>query len=325
LAIAEPLTLNGAGILNGGVLTNNSVTPVTYSGTIALNSASTIGTLGNITSTGIISGANVLTKVGAGTLKLSGSNTFSGGLIISTGVVELGSADRLVNTLPVSLNGGTLSTGSSTGYGDVAGTLTLSNNSTLELGSGSHTLTFSASNGVSWDGSSMLTIKYWAGLDNGTSGTDGKVFVGSDVNGLTPAQVAQIQFFYGGSNIPAIMLPTGEVVPFKTPTILTGTISGSSFCAGETVSVPFTKAGTYTSGNIFTAQLSNSGGLFSSPVAIGTLSSTASGSITATIPINTASGSGYRIRVVSSTPNVTGTDNGSDLKINALPVIGIFY
>ena len=104
-------------------------------------------------------------------------------------------------------------------------------------------------------------------------------------------------------------------------TITTGTVSGSPFCAGATVSVPFTIATTFNTGNVFTAQLSNSSGSFSSPVFLGTLTSTTSGTISGTIPANTATGTGYRIRVVSSDPAITGTDNLSNLTINAVTII----
>ena len=102
-------------------------------------------------------------------------------------------------------------------------------------------------------------------------------------------------------------------------TITTGTIVGSPLCAGSTVSVPFTITGTYTSGNIFTAQLSSSSGSFATPVSIGTLTSTAAGTISTTIPAGTLAGNGYRIRVISSTPSVIGANNGSDLTINTIP------
>jgi len=106
--------------------------------------------------------------------------------------------------------------------------------------------------------------------------------------------------------------------------IITGTIYGSPFCAGSTVSVPYTISGTYNAGNIFTAQLSNASGSFVAPVPIGSIASTTSGTISATIPAGTASGTLYRIRVVSSNPVVT-TDNGSNLTINALvtPLVSI--
>lgn len=104
-------------------------------------------------------------------------------------------------------------------------------------------------------------------------------------------------------------------------TITTDTgITGSPFCVsastGASVSVPFTSVGTFNAGNVYTAQLSNASGSFASPVSIGTVTSTAnSGTIAATIPAGTAAGTGYRIRVVSSNPVVTGTDNTVNLTV----------
>lgn len=109
--------------------------------------------------------------------------------------------------------------------------------------------------------------------------------------------------------------------PASTNTITTDTaITGSPFCVsastGASVSVPFTSVGTFNAGNVYTAQLSSASGSFASPVSIGTVASTAnSGTITATIPAGTAAGTGYRIRVVSNNPVVTGTDNTVNLTV----------
>lgn len=81
------------------------------------------------------------------------------------------------------------------------------------------------------------------------------------------------------------------------------------------LSISFTKTGTFNSGNVFTAQLSNSSGSFASASNIGTLAGTSSGVINATIPSNTLAGSGYRIRIVASNPAITSSDNGIDLII----------
>jgi hypothetical protein len=100
-------------------------------------------------------------------------------------------------------------------------------------------------------------------------------------------------------------------------TLTTGSVTGSPFCACAAVNVPFTSTGTLTAGNIYTAQLSNSVGSFAAPVTIGTLASTAnSGTISCIIPCNTASGTLYRIRVMSSTPSVTGSNNPLDIVVN---------
>lgn len=101
-------------------------------------------------------------------------------------------------------------------------------------------------------------------------------------------------------------------------TITTSAVSGSPFCAGAAVNVPYTITGSFTGGNVFTAQLSDAAGSFASPTAIGTLAATTAGTISATIPLTQAAGTLYRIRVVSSTPVITGTDNGANLTVTAL-------
>lgn len=98
--------------------------------------------------------------------------------------------------------------------------------------------------------------------------------------------------------------------------ISTNPLNESQYCAGTTMNVSFTVLGTFNAGNIFTAELSDATGTFSTPINIGTLSSTTSGIINGTIPFNTNGGSGYRIKVVSNDPVVTGSDNGSDIIIN---------
>lgn len=94
-------------------------------------------------------------------------------------------------------------------------------------------------------------------------------------------------------------------------------ISPTSYCPGDAISIPFEAFGTYT-GNTFTAQLSNASGSFASPVSIGTLAlsgTNVSGTISATIPVGTAAGTQYHVRVISSTP-VSGTlQNGQELTV----------
>jgi hypothetical protein len=117
------------------------------------------------------------------------------------------------------------------------------------------------------------------------------------------------------------IIVNGSVNACSSNTITTSSIAGSPFSvtcsAGAPLNVDFTSVGTFTAGNVYTAQLSDAAGSFASPVAIGTLTSSAnSGTIASTIPAGTLTGAGYRIRVVSSTPFYSGTDNGSDLTIN---------
>ena len=96
----------------------------------------------------------------------------------------------------------------------------------------------------------------------------------------------------------------------------TSSISGP-FCDNSTVSINFTiNALTFNSGNVFTAQLSDANGNFSSPVSLGSVTSTSAATISGTIPSNTMPGGNYRIRVVSSNPVQTGADNGTNITIN---------
>ncbi len=110
------------------------------------------------------------------------------------------------------------------------------------------------------------------------------------------------------------------------PVLTTGTISPGTYTVdasnGAAISIPFTLTGTMNAGNIVTAQLSNSSGSFSTPVVLGTLATTTSGTISGTIPAGTLTGSGYRVRVVSSNYAITAADNGSDISINNITSTG---
>ena len=105
----------------------------------------------------------------------------------------------------------------------------------------------------------------------------------------------------------------------KAQTITTSPILITEYCGGVNIVVNYTIIGTFGGSNVFTAQLSDEFGSFSSSVPIGQLTSVTNGTILATIPESTVLGLGYRIRVVGSSPSITGTNNGTDLKINPKP------
>lgn len=110
------------------------------------------------------------------------------------------------------------------------------------------------------------------------------------------------------------------LVKFGPENQITGpTISSNTFCQNQELTLSYTVTGIYTSPNTFTAQLSDKNGSFTSPTIIGTKSSTSSGSISCTIPSTIEAGSAYRIRIVSSNPAVTGSDNGTNITIHPTP------
>jgi len=221
LGISGVITLSGSGKLNASgsgttinyngtgqsVIIPNGTTPGYYnltldgSGSVTMP-GSTLSILGNLT----VSGSASVTPTA--TVTVSGSTTVSG-----TANLILGASNLLSNSGAIVLDGGTFTTGATTGYSETVGTLDLTNNSAINLGTGSHTLTFAASNGVSWTSGQILTISGWIGTYNGTSGTAGKIFVGSSNTGLTTMQLAQTRFYDGTHYYSAIILSTGEVVP----------------------------------------------------------------------------------------------------------------
>lgn len=88
-------------------------------------------------------------------------------------------------------------------------------------------------------------------------------------------------------------------VVFKHPFIDTMLCAGGKFNLDYIVNSP-----SFTSTNVFKVELSNSAGVFSGlPVVIGSVTSKTTGVIPCTIPANTASGTNYRIRIVSSSPS----------------------
>lgn len=109
--------------------------------------------------------------------------------------------------------------------------------------------------------------------------------------------------------------------------LATGAITTTTYCSNNSaaISVPFTVTGTVNAGNVYTAQLSNSAGSFAAPTAIGTLSSTSTGtlSIAATIPSGLPLGNGYRIRVDASNPATVGTDNGTNMTVAGPPTVTV--
>ncbi len=128
-------------------------------------------------------------------------------------------------------------------------------------------------------------------------------------NGLAAGSRLSLLDCYVGCNI----VPPTNVITCSIPNL--------SFCAGDTSTINYIATGPYIAGNTFTAQLSNGAGSFASPVNIGSVSSTTSGSIPVTFPIGSLTGAAYRVRVVSNNPVVTGSNNGTNITIHALPSV----
>ena len=173
------LTLNGT---LPSIIQDSANAQSISGGTIALGASSVIDVTGAgaLSISSVISGANALTKVGTGTLNLSGANTFSGGLSVSTGTVGVSTSNAALGTGAVTVSSGatlqvndgrTLTnaltingTGAINGAIDskpgtgatatLSGALTLGSNSTISSDSGTLALT----GGVSGSGKNLTVV-----------------------------------------------------------------------------------------------------------------------------------------------------------------------
>ncbi len=98
------------------------------------------------------------------------------------------------------------------------------------------------------------------------------------------------------------------VVGVESNTITTGVLASSVQRVGISFAVPYTKTGTYERYvNEFQVELSDASGSFSNAVIIGAYATR--NPIYARIPANIPSGNGYKVRVVSTSPKVIGTES----------------
>jgi len=238
VGVAETLPNNTAvTIASGATLNTNglgeTVGSIAGAGSITLGSpgsgaALTVGGSGaSTTFSGVISGgANAdVVKTGAGTLTLSGANTFTGDLQVNQGTVALGANNTLSNSSTLVLNGGTFATYSAgVGYSDTIGNLTLQSSSAIDYGSLAGALTFT--NGSRTAGT--LTILGWAGDVSG-GGASQLLFTNfpTGYNGTNP-NLNDITF--DGYGAGAIRLASGEIVP-ATGTVYTWNSAGATWAS----------------------------------------------------------------------------------------------
>jgi autotransporter-associated beta strand protein len=221
LGTAEPLTLRGTGVGSGGALTNSSATAATYKGPltmeaavsmvasggdIVLSSATkiagsavqlTVGGAKNTTIQGNYgpNAASTLTKVGAGTLMLTGVNTYAGATSVNEGTLSVGAAGTINETSGISIGAGVFNYNSATaltkgvsfsgtggtfsGSGTITPFVTVTADNTLAPGNSAGIMTFSG--GLVCAALSHLQWELTDNLDTG----HGSVFDGVNVTGGT--------------------------------------------------------------------------------------------------------------------------------------------
>jgi len=233
---ADQITFSGGATLlaTGGINFSSNRGITLGTGEVVFNSNGNTITVANV-----MTGSGAVNKTGTGTLRYdvnSGTHAYTGTTTLTTGTLQLERDNDIPDVSNVILAGGTLQTGRSSdgsGRNETAGTLQLTSNSTIALGTGNHSLNFSNSSGVGWTAGQTLTITGWTGTI-GVSGTAGKVFVGTAATHLTSSQKSQITF--DGFAPGVTQLSTGEIVPTALPiSTLSDIIRSSSFTEPENI------------------------------------------------------------------------------------------
>jgi hypothetical protein len=178
--------------------------------------------------TGVISGASANSDfvVDGGTTVFSNSMTYNGPTIITNGgTLVLGANNAVPTSSGLVLGGGTFIVGNSaTRYSQQLGTLTLTENSTIDLGSYSAgsvlQLIFADSSAITWTSGRTLTITNWQGVAQQSSSVAEIIF---GTGGLTSTQLGQI--YFANQNINGGQLIGGELVPVPEPRVYAAAVA----------------------------------------------------------------------------------------------------
>ncbi len=136
------------------------------------------------------------------------------------------------------------------------------------------------------------------------------------------ANFTGIGFNVDNTSASQIWLLKLQMNPADTFAISTQSLSQTLLCPNNNataLSMSFSTRGTFNAGNIFIAQLSDAFSNFSNPVSIGSLNATSSGTIVCSIPAGLPQGNYYAVRIVSSSPSVTGISTGKFFAIQCSP------
>jgi fibronectin-binding autotransporter adhesin len=310
-----PLTKTGAGTLT---LTGSNTfigTTTISAGTLQIGAGGTSGALpaGNVinnatlnynrsdavTVANVIDGTGSLVQSGAGTLTLTGANTYTGSTTLSAGTLALGAANRLADTTALSVNSGATfnlagfseTVGSLAGAGNVtlgAGTLTAGGNNTSTTFSG----VLSGTGGFTKSGTGTLTLTGANTYTGPTTISAGTLVAGVNANILANITALSVSFgatfdlagfpeavgsLAGAGNV---TLGAGTLTAGgnNTSTTFSGVLSGTGgFTKVGTGTFTLTGANTYSGTTTISAGTLQigSGGSLNGPVAItGTLSFT---------------------------------------------------
>ncbi len=298
---AEAVTLNGT--LRG------TGAGASLAGTVALNAAGaaidTATATDALTLSGVVSGANALTKTGAGTLTLGGVNTYTGATNINAGTLALNAAGTIAASSGVANNGAftiaaskTIDSMTGTGNTVLGGTLTIGDASNTSSAYGG---VISGAGGITKAGTGTLTLSganTYTGVTTINAGTlqaNGGNAIG-DSSSVTAASGATLAL--GASETIGSLAGAGNV-----------TLGANTLTAGGN--------GTNTT---FSGVMSGTGGLTKAGVSQMTLSGANTYTGATTISSGSLALSGGA--AISDTSAVNLSAAGANLTLNASETIG---
>lgn len=153
---------------------------------------------------------------------------------------------------------------------------------------------------------------YGFGVARGKS--SGHIYFTGNTESSTGISYNGSQLSHGGNN-DAFMV---KITPDTSVSIVKTSVQ-NTYCESDTFTLGYVVTEPFRPGNVFTAQLSNSSGGFASPTNIGTYTGNMPGNINVSLPAG-ATGTGFRIRILATSPVDTSYDNDFDINIKPLPV-----
>ena len=293
---ASTVTVNALPTISGTLsICGTGTTTLTGSGTAAAStpwsSASTaVATVSGASTTGTVTGAT------AGTSNITYTDNHGCTSAASTVTVN---GLPTINTQPTSP--------AAVSYGSGTATFTVA-----ASGAGLNYTWYESTNGGSTWSSALTNTGYYSGATTANLVISAPPY---SMNGY------KYKCTVGGTCTPSVTTDGTATLTVTTNTITTGTISPTTYCAGSSISVPFTcnPSSYFTSGScIFTAYLyTDNSYTVGTRTTIGSVTSNGGSSYTinGTVSSSVISGSTYYVRVESASPAVIGSAFGTPLTV----------